>query len=230
MLITPLAWNKKSSRGAARSANCSVRRQARTLNGGRDLETHALFLSARFRVLAQWMVSGMTGVQVTGGAPADLQQHFQDAFGRVAATVGIIGVCDEHGDVYGMTATAISSLSNDPPSLIVLLNHENQTFRTICERKRFSVSFLSAGSEGLAYKLSRPGQNKLIDAAHLDQPAGWPMPAVRNATATLVCDLDDCIPQFTHRILVGRITHVRTSEGPANPLLYLQRKFQRLTA
>lgn len=172
----------------------------------------------------------MTGIQTAEAVSVELQQHFQDAFGRVAATVGIIGVCDEHGDVHGMTATAISSLSNDPPSLIVLLNRENQTLRTICERKQFSVSFLSAGSESLALKLSRPGQNKLIDPAHLDRPAGWPMPALRNATATLVCDLDDCIPQFTHRILVGRITHVRTSEGPANPLLYLQRKFEYLTA
>ncbi|KAK1184534.1 flavin reductase family protein [Streptomyces sp. NBS 14/10] len=175
----------------------------------------------------------MTGIQAAESAHADLKQHFQDAFGRVAATVGIIGVCDEHGDMHGMTATAISSLSNDPPSLIALLNHENQTFRTICERKRFSVNFLSAGSAGseeLAYQLSRPGQSKLIDTEHLDWPAGWPIPALRHATATLVCDLDDCIPQFTHRILVGRITHVRTSEGPANPLLYLQRRFQRLTA
>jgi flavin reductase len=176
------------------------------------------------------MGSGMSGVQVTESALVDLKQHFQDAFGRVAATVGIIGVCDEHGDLHGMTATAISSLSDDPPSLIALLNQENKTLRTICERKRFSVSFLSVGSEGLAYKLSRPGQSKLVDAAHLDRPKGWPMPALRNATATLVCDLDDCIPQFTHRILVGRITHVRTSEGPANPLLYLQRGFHRLTA
>jgi hypothetical protein len=35
ILVTPLAWNKKSSRGAALSANCSVCRGARTLNGGR---------------------------------------------------------------------------------------------------------------------------------------------------------------------------------------------------
>jgi flavin reductase len=181
-------------------------------------------------MVRQRVVPVMTGVQVAEGVHVDLKRHFQDAFGRVAATVGIIGVCDEHGDVHGMTATAISSLSNDPPSLIVLLNRENQTFRTICERKRFSVSFLSAGSEELAHKHSRPGQSKLIDAAHLDRPPGWPMPVLRNATATLVCDLADCLSQFTHRILVGRITHVRTSAGPANPLLYLQRRFQRLTA
>ncbi|WP_280416699.1 flavin reductase family protein [Nocardia carnea] len=166
----------------------------------------------------------MTSVQV------DLQQHFQDAFGRVAATVGIIGVCDNEGELHGMTATAISSLSDDPPSLVALINQENQTFRTICERRRFSVSFLTAGAEDLAYKLSRPGQSKLIDPEYLDRPAGWPMPALRDATATLVCDLDECIPQFTHHILVGRITHVRNSEGPANPLLYLQRRFLRLTA
>ncbi|WP_342659769.1 4-nitrophenol 4-monooxygenase/4-nitrocatechol 2-monooxygenase, reductase component [Rhodococcus ruber] len=166
----------------------------------------------------------MTGVQV------DLKQLFQDAFGRVAATVGIIGVCDERGNLQGMTATAISSLSNDPPSLIVSVNQENQTFRTIFERKRFSVSFMSAGSEELAYTLSRPGQSKIIDPVHLERPTGWPIPTLRNATATLLCDLDDCIPQFTHQILVGRITHVRTSEGPSDPLLYLERRFQHLTA
>ena len=164
----------------------------------------------------------MTGVEV------DLKQDFQDAFGRVAATVGIIGVCDERGNMHGMTATAISSLSR-PALADVLLSHENQTFRTINERKRFSVNFLSPGSEELAHQLSRPGQSKILDVEHLDQPPGWPMPVLRSATATLVCDLDDCIPQFTHQILVGRITHVRTSEGQSDPLLYLQRRFQRLT-
>jgi flavin reductase len=173
---------------------------------------------------------GMTGVQIVGGASVDLKQHFQEAFGRVAATVGVIGVCGDDGELHGMTATAISSLSNDPPSVIVLVNQRNQTLHMIYERKRFSVNFLSTGAEDLAHKLSRPGARKIIDAAHLDQPTGWPMPALRNATANLVCDLDDSIPQFTHEILVGRITHVRTSAGPADPLLYLQRRFQRLTA
>ncbi len=172
----------------------------------------------------------MTSTQVTENVPMDLKRHFQDAFGRVAAAVGIIGVCDEQGDLHGMTATAISSLSDEPPSLVVLLNQENQTLRMIRERGRFSVSYLSVGSEGLAHKLSRPGQSKLIDPEQFDRPASWPMPALRNATATMVCDLDDCIPQFTHRILVGRITHVRTGEGAANPLLYMQRGFRRLTA
>lgn len=172
----------------------------------------------------------MTGVHVASGAPVELKQHFQEAFGRVAATVGVIGVCDDDGEVHGMTATAISSLSNEPPSLIALVNQQNQTLHMICERKRFSVSFLSTGAEDLAHKLSRPGERKIIDAAHLDRPTGWPMPALRNATASVVCELDDCIPQFTHEILVGRITHVRTSTGPADPLLYLQRRFQRLTA
>ncbi len=172
----------------------------------------------------------MMGAQVAGGVPVDLKQHFQEAFGRVAATVGVIGVCDDDGDVHGMTATAISSLSSDPPSLVALVNQQNQTLSMICERRRFSVNFLSTGAEGLAQELSRPGQRKIIDPAYLDRPTGWPMPALRNATATLVCDLDDCIPQFTHGILVGRITHVCISEGPADPLLYFQRRFQRLTA
>jgi flavin reductase len=172
----------------------------------------------------------MMGVHVADGAPVDLKQHFQEAFGRVAATVGVIAVCDDDGEVHGMTATAISSLSNDPPSLVALVNQQNRTLHMICERKRFSVNFLSTRAEDLAQKLSRPGDRKIIDAAHLDRLTGWPMPALRNTTASLVCDLDDCIPQYTHGILVGRITHVRTSEGPADPLLYLQRRFQCLTA
>lgn len=158
----------------------------------------------------------------------DLTTDFQTAFGRVAATVGIISVLDEDGQLHGMTATAISSLSNDPPSLVVLLNQQNQTFRTICDRRTFSVSFLSAGSEELATRLSRPGQSKHIDSTHLDYPLDWPMPTIRDATSTLVCALEECIPQFTHGILVGRISHIRTSDAPADPLLYLQRSYQRL--
>lgn len=160
----------------------------------------------------------------------DLRGHFQEAFGRVAATVGVVGVVDDAGALHGMTATAISSLSDAPPSLVVMLNMENQTFGAIRDKGSFSVSYLTAGMEDLAYQLSRPGQSKLIDPEHLDQPAGWPMPALKAAACTMVCTLDDCIEQFTHGILVGRITHVRTSAEPANPLLYVQRRFERLTA
>jgi flavin reductase len=160
----------------------------------------------------------------------DLRRHFQEAFGRVAATVGVVGVVDDTGDLHGMTATAISSLSDAPPSLVVMLNQENQTFREIRKQGSFSVSYLAAGSEDLAYRLSRPGQSKLIDPADLDQPPGWPMPALRDAVCTMVCTLDDCVLQFTHGILIGRITHVRTSSGPADPLLFVQRRFERLTA
>lgn len=160
---------------------------------------------------------------------ADLRSGFQEAFGRVAATVGVLGVRDTDGQVLGMTATAISSLSNDPPSLVALVNDENYTSQLIREQRRFSVTFLAAGSEELARQLSRPGRSKFIDEAHLEQLTGWPMPVLRDATASMVCDLDECIEQFTHNILVGRITHVRTSSGPADPLLYLERKFLRLS-
>jgi flavin reductase len=161
---------------------------------------------------------------------SELRAGFQEAFGRVAATVGVIGVRDETGQTLGMTATAISSLSNDPPSLVALVNEQNHTTRLIQAQGQFSVTFLTAGCEELAYQLSLPGQSKVIDPSLLEQPDGWPMAVLREATASMVCKLDDSISQFTHEILVGRITHVRTSNGPANPLLYLERKFLRLSA
>jgi flavin reductase len=160
----------------------------------------------------------------------NLQQLFHDAFGRVAAPVGIVGVCDEEGNVHGMTATAISSLSNDPPSLVALVNNENQTSRTILERGQFCISYLKFESEAIALRLSRPGQSKTLEAHELVQPEGWPVPVLRNASVTMMCELETALPQYTHQILVGRITHVHIGDGPADPLLYLQRAFHRLAA
>ena len=172
----------------------------------------------------------MSATSHAGTSFAELKSGFQAAFGRVAATVGVLGVRDVDGQMLGMTATAISSLSDDPPSLVALVNEQNYTSQLIREQKQFSVTFLTAGSEELAHQLSRPGESKVIDEAHLEHPSGWPMPVLRDVTASMVCDLDECIEQFTHDILVGRITHVRTSDGPADPLLYLERRFLRLSA
>ncbi|MBB6627531.1 flavin reductase family protein [Nocardioides sp. KIGAM211] len=171
-----------------------------------------------------------TKAMLSGMPVAELQSGFRDAFGRVAATVGVLGVRDHDGRVLGMTATAISALSNEPPSLVAMVNNQNATARLIRERKQFTVTFLAAGSEELASQLSQPGQSKVIGEEHLEHPPGWPMPVLRDVTASMACELDTRFEQFTHDILVGRITHVRTSHGPADPLLYLERRFLRLSA
>ncbi|MBT2554189.1 flavin reductase family protein [Arthrobacter sp. ISL-5] len=157
-----------------------------------------------------------------------LAVDFQKAFGRVAATVAIIAVEGADGDMYGMTATAVCSLSNDPPSLVALVNQQNQTFRAIQERGRFAINFLSQGSEDLANQLAKPGASKRIEPSLLEPIEGSSIPALSCAVATLVCELEECIPQYTHGILVGRITHAWTNESPTAPLLYAKRSYHRL--
>lgn len=157
-----------------------------------------------------------------------LSQDFQAAFRKVAATVGVITFQDADGALHGMTATAICSLSGEPPSLVAIVNRRNRTFEAIRDRERFGINYLSSGLQDLAIKFAKPGQDKQVPGSLLDHDEGWPMPSLRGASASMACDLEDWIPQFTHGLLIGRITHVRTDEGPADPLLYMETRFHRL--
>lgn len=156
-----------------------------------------------------------------------LLQGFRAAFRNVASTVGVI-TFEADGELHGMTATAICSLSGEPPSLIASVNRQNRTFEAIRNKGRFGVNFLSAGLEDLALTYAKPGHHKQIPASLVDFREGWPIPSLRGATASVVCELEECIPQFTHGLLIGRITHVGSIEEPADPLLYMGSSFHQL--
>jgi flavin reductase len=147
---------------------------------------------------------------------------FREAMRRFAATVSIVScACD--GSRYGMSATAITSLSVDPPSLLVCVNKSAATHRVLRRGGRFCVNVLRSFHWDLSQAFS--GKVKGEDRFHL---GNWSsengLPFLSDAQANLFCEIARVMDYETHTIFIGRVYAARVQED-VDPLIYQDGKY-----
>jgi flavin reductase (DIM6/NTAB) family NADH-FMN oxidoreductase RutF len=125
----------------------------------------------------------------------------------------------------GATAAAVSSLSLDPPLILVCLDRGSRTLAAITVEARFAISFLGEASEDLARRFATklPGEEKWLGVDVLDLDG---IPALADAILALGCRLRDMHDGGDHVIATGEVLHVEGAGGA--PLLYFDREFRRL--
>ena len=148
-----------------------------------------------------------------------LISNFKQALRRVASTVTIITARAE-GATDGMTATAVTSLCADPPSLLACVNQSATLSPTMYRAERFCVNVLYSDQEDVSRVFSDPARRHerfQIGKWVLDQDGP---PYLADAQANLFCHRMSAIPIETHTVFVGRVYDTRLRSGVA-PLLYL---------
>jgi flavin reductase (DIM6/NTAB) family NADH-FMN oxidoreductase RutF len=115
----------------------------------------------------------------------------------------------------------MSSLSADPPSLLVCINRTTRALPIITRRGQFGVDMLSLGQRPIADHCSAAGRDKVLRDAWLAAPAaGDGSPRLTDSLAHLDCVLDRSFEAFSHTILVGLIEAAWINPVDAPPLLY----------
>ena len=156
--------------------------------------------------------------RLRSAAPAD----FAHAMRQLASGVSIITAGIGSGRV-GMTATAVTSLSLSPPTLIVCLNRTSSAGPAIARSSSFAVNVLAADQieigERFAGKGGLKGATRFASGIWSTGIAGAPVLA--GALASIECELDELIERHTHAILIGRVVHTATLPRKAS-LAYWQ--------
>ncbi len=144
---------------------------------------------------------------------------FRGAMRQLASGVSVI-TAGAGEDRSGMTVTSVSSLSIDPPSLIVCVNKQSSTWPLLLRHQVFGLNVLSAGQRDVAVRFSG---HELTGAARFgDEPvvtAETGAPLLANALAAFDCEADALVDYHSHAIVVGRVKAVRVTEG-GSALLY----------
>src|SRR4029077_666457 len=94
------------------------------------------------------------------------QEEFRNALGSFATGVTVITV-DYEGEVNGMTANAFSSVSLDPPLVLVCVDHRARTHAHLNRKKRFGVSVLAENLRVISESCAGPAQ----DSGHAEREA-----------------------------------------------------------
>lgn len=149
-------------------------------------------------------------------------QAFRRVVGNLTSGVSVITTTVE-GVRHGMTASSVTSLSLDPPMMLVCVNSSVPMSRSISSAGRFAVNVLDGSGASLAHQFATPSEDKFKDVDVVDV-AGVPL--LRGALARLVCDVEEEVSGGTHIIFLGRVIHAE-AEHEGEPLAYFRGKFGR---
>ncbi|GEM83121.1 MAG: 4-hydroxyphenylacetate 3-monooxygenase reductase component [Meiothermus sp.] len=135
---------------------------------------------------------------------------------------GVTVIAARYGEeTRGMTASSFTSVSLEPPLILVCINEGAQLWPVLEQAGRFTVNLLAEGHEHTSAHFSgRPldGYQPLTDEDS---------PALEGALATLYCRTWAVYPGGTHKIVVGEVKKVALGSN-TRPLLYWNRSYRQL--
>ncbi|MEU0988183.1 flavin reductase [Streptomyces sp. NPDC005953] len=150
------------------------------------------------------------------------QTLFRHVIGHFMSGVAVI-TTHEGGIDHGMTASAVSSLSLDPPMLLICAHTKAPTHAAVKRAGVFAVNVLGEDQEHLAAQFAGPRADKFA-GVDCDRGVGN-VPVLSAALAALECEVIEDVVGGTHRVFLARVVGARARDGA--PLGYFRGKFGR---
>jgi flavin reductase (DIM6/NTAB) family NADH-FMN oxidoreductase RutF len=150
---------------------------------------------------------------------------FRDAMRRLAGGVSVI-TAGRGKDISGMTVTSVSSLSVDPPALIVSINREASSWLLVKRYGFLGVNILTSDQIDIAERFTGKGELK---GAERFAGAEWTtrasgVPLLVGALAAIDCEVEDIVERHSHAIVIGRVLDISVS-GRSAALAYWQGRY-----
>lgn len=149
---------------------------------------------------------------------------FRRTIGHFAT--GVTVITTRHGGAaYGMTASAVTSLSLDPPMLVVCINNRAPTHDAVFASDSFVLNVLARDQERLARQFARPADDKFAGCATETGMLGLPL--LTGCLATFECRVVERTSGGTHTVFLAQVL-AATASAAREPLLYYRGRFGRL--
>lgn len=138
---------------------------------------------------------------------------------ETAATVTVVTAVGRDGRRYGLAATAFTSVSMEPPTLLVCVNTNASIHKVLLETGRMCVNILGTAQSSLVGPFSGAlkGEERFTVGQWATHLGG--LPYLPEAQSNLFCEANQLVLAATHSIVIARITDARVG-GKSDPLLY----------
>ena len=156
----------------------------------------------------------------------DIRDTFRDAMRHVAATVYAVTTRHEGTD-HGILATAVSSLSFDPPSLLICINRAASLHAPLFAEKVFAVNVLGLNNRDVAQHFASAGGADRFAVGEWERIEG--VPVLTTAQSSFVCRTAHCHDFGTHSIFIGELIDAHHREDAA-PLTWFDRDYIDISA
>lgn len=152
---------------------------------------------------------------------------FRAAMSQFASGVTIVTTKDARGVPVGFTASAFSSLSLDPPLVLVCLDKKAECYEGFAGAEAMGISILATGQHEIAMRFASRGADKFGPGGLIaGEVTGLAL--VAGATVQMECAIVDRPAGGDHTILIGRVMRAKTAD--AQPMVHYNRAFGRFAA
>jgi flavin reductase (DIM6/NTAB) family NADH-FMN oxidoreductase RutF len=149
---------------------------------------------------------------------------FRQALAQFASGVTVVTTRDAGGEPLGLTVSAFSSVSLQPPLVLVSVDLGSEAHAGFRDSGVFGVSILAQGQDAVSRLFARPGRAKFLELPMHVGPRGlWMVP---DALAHIECEVRAVHPAGDHILYVGEI--VSLAVRPGRPLVYQRGGYRRL--
>ncbi|MGE0485339.1 MAG: flavin reductase family protein [Gammaproteobacteria bacterium] len=154
---------------------------------------------------------------------------FRRACGLWASGVSIVTTVDGAGTPYGLTMNAVSSLSLDPPMMLVCVDKGSDTLAPMLASRVFCVNVLTGSQQDLSNRFAKKGQDKFDGVAWTAGKAGAPVLA--ETLVSVECEIAEVFAGGDHQICCGVVRDIVTNASvDVAPLLYYGGRYGALAA
>ena len=155
---------------------------------------------------------------------------FRKVMGHFVTGVSVVTTFDPVGRPAGITVNALSSVSLEPPLVVVALDRRRFITPFIHAAGRFAVSILGEDQQALsdcfAGAAVSPGRDDFCGAAWTPGSSGLPL--LDGAIASLECTVTGSHAVGDHDLFIGRVDALANEEHHPQPLLYYRRRYLRV--
>jgi flavin reductase (DIM6/NTAB) family NADH-FMN oxidoreductase RutF len=148
-------------------------------------------------------------------------QFFRSVMGSFPTGVTVVTTTSGDGDPVGMTVNAITSVSLDPPQLLICLAKSRYTAAAIRLNGAFVVNFLGEDQKGIASTFASNIATKFNEVSTHKGRLGIPM--ISDSLALAECEVRDVIDANDHMIFIGEVVGGKAGDGM--PLVFFRRNY-----
>ena len=157
-------------------------------------------------------------------APGLSSEEFRRACARFSTGVAIASVMDAQGVPHGLTVNSFTSVSLDPPLILICLGHAVTSIDLFRAASHFAINILAESQRELSVRFARAGERRFDGLEWRRGECGAPL--LTGALAEIECAVYRRIPAGDHDILIGEMLRGRVEQG--EPLVYYGSRYRRL--
>jgi flavin reductase (DIM6/NTAB) family NADH-FMN oxidoreductase RutF len=150
---------------------------------------------------------------------------YRRACGQFATGITVVTVVDSEGHPHGMTVNSFSSVSLDPPLVLVSIDLRNAILGHFLATSFFAINVLAEHQENLSQRFSSTAANRFDGIEWRPAISGTPL--LDEALAHLECSVVRTFEAGDHTVLIGEVLRACYRNG--KPLVYFDRRYQSLS-